>query len=106
MKDKNQKLFEKLAKTVQSAGRKIAYGAACLWYGARDPETPGHIKATALGPLLYLVNPIDAIPDITPFVGFTDDATVIAGAVALLAMRIRARHKSQAKALVAEWLGK
>lgn len=106
MKEKNRKLFERLALTAAKAGRKIAYGAACLWYVAMDPETPAHIKATALGPLAYLVNPFDAIPDMTPLVGFSDDAAVIAGAVALLAVRIRARHKAQAKALVAEWLGK
>jgi uncharacterized membrane protein YkvA (DUF1232 family) len=105
MSSKEQKLWEKLAQTGKKAGRKIAFGAACLWYVAIDPKTPPHIKATALGPLAYLVNPLDAIPDLTPVVGFSDDAAVIAGALALLAVRIRAHHKNKARELIEEWFG-
>lgn len=105
MENQDRKLWEKLSKTSKLAGRKVAYGAACLWYVAMDPKTPRHVRIAALGPLAYLVNPLDAIPDFTPVVGFSDDATVIAGALLLLALRIRPEHKGQARALVSEWFG-
>ncbi len=35
-------------------------------------------KALIIGTLLYFINPFDILPDITPFVGFIDDMSVIA----------------------------
>ncbi|MCB0393651.1 MAG: DUF1232 domain-containing protein [Bdellovibrionales bacterium] len=34
-------------------------------------------KAMIVGALLYFINPFDAVPDLTPFVGFIDDLGVI-----------------------------
>ncbi len=34
-------------------------------------------KALVIGALLYFINPIDAIPDLTPYLGFIDDIGVI-----------------------------
>lgn len=34
-------------------------------------------KALIVGALLYFINPLDLIPDITPFIGFTDDFGVV-----------------------------
>lgn len=40
--------------------------------------------APAVGALLYFISPIDLIPDYIPFVGFVDDAAVIAAVCAYL----------------------
>ena len=40
-------------------------------------EVPWETIAYALGAMLYLVNPLDAIPDPIPIVGLVDDAAVI-----------------------------
>lgn len=32
---------------------------------------------TVIATLLYFVNPLDLIPDLIPFIGFTDDATIL-----------------------------
>lgn len=34
-------------------------------------------KAIVLGALIYFINPLDAIPDLTPLIGFGDDLGVI-----------------------------
>jgi uncharacterized membrane protein YkvA (DUF1232 family) len=49
-----------------------------------DPAVSKAKKAAAVGALLYFINPLDAIPDFSPFVGFVDDAAVIAAAVTYL----------------------
>ena len=36
------------------------------------------MKATLLGAIAYFVLPFDAIPDMLPVLGFTDDAAVLA----------------------------
>lgn len=38
-------------------------------------------KSLAIGALLYVVSPVDAIPDIIPILGLTDDAAIITAAV-------------------------
>ena len=53
-----------------------------LWKLVKDPNAAWGAKATAIGALVYVISPIDAIPDIIPILGLTDDAGVIALAVA------------------------
>jgi uncharacterized membrane protein YkvA (DUF1232 family) len=54
-------------------------------------------KALIVGALLYVISPIDIIPDFIPVAGYVDDAAVIAGVVALLADRLRRfREKREA----------
>ena len=43
----------------------------------KNPNTPAHIKAIAIGAIIYVIVPIDAIPDIVPIGGLVDDAAII-----------------------------
>lgn len=56
-----------------------------LWELVCDPNAAWKSKATALGALLYLISPLDAIPDPIPVFGLMDDVGVIMAAVANLA---------------------
>lgn len=42
-----------------------------------NPSTPKHIKAIAIGAIIYVVAPVDAIPDIIPVGGLVDDAAIV-----------------------------
>ena len=48
-----------------------------LWEAFKDPKTPASIKALIIGGLIYMVSPIDLIPDVIPVLGLTDDVGVI-----------------------------
>ena len=48
-----------------------------LWAGFNSPNTPVSLKAMIIGGLIYMVSPVDLIPDFIPFLGLTDDAGVI-----------------------------
>jgi uncharacterized membrane protein YkvA (DUF1232 family) len=48
-----------------------------LWQFIRDPEVAWSRKAMAAGSLLYLVSPLDAVPDVIPVGGLLDDVAVI-----------------------------
>ena len=41
--------------------------------------------------------PVDAIPDVLPVIGFTDDAAVLAVAIKLVAGAIRPEHRAAAR---------
>ena len=68
------------------------------WFCARDPATPRRVRLTLLAALGYFVLPIDALPDIMPLLGFTDDAAVIAAVLATLGAHVKRRHHDQAEA--------
>lgn len=56
---------------------------ALVWAMLRDPRTPGAAKLTAVLAVLYVLSPVDLIPDVVPLLGWLDD-----GVVALLLMRL------------------
>ena len=71
------------------------------WFCARDPATPRRVRMTLLAALGYFVLPLDAIPDIMPLLGFTDDAAVIAAAIAAVAGSITIEHRERARQALA-----
>lgn len=75
----------------------FAEDALALYYCARDPMTETRVKLIILGALAYLVMPIDTIPDLLPILGFTDDAAVLAAAVAAVRGSIEPRHREKAR---------
>lgn len=51
--------------------------ARLLFDLARDPRVPLRAKIIAGAAALYLVNPIDVIPDVLPVIGQVDDVTAV-----------------------------
>jgi uncharacterized membrane protein YkvA (DUF1232 family) len=78
----------------------FAADALSVYYAARDPLTPIASKGMMLAALAYFIMPIDAIPDIIPGLGFTDDAAVFAALIALLGRTLKPHHKEAAQALL------
>ena len=67
-----------------------------LWRFIRAPEMPWSRKAMAAGSLLYLVSPLDAVPDVIPVGGLLDDVAVILFVVhveATAEVEIRKHHR-------------
>jgi uncharacterized membrane protein YkvA (DUF1232 family) len=79
-----EKVDKKLNGMQKGDLKKIWDKVLLLWDMTKDPKAPWESKAMAVGALIYTVSPIDAIPDVLPVLGLTDDAGVIAAAVAAL----------------------
>ncbi len=58
---------------------------ALAWLMLRDPRTPLLSKAAIVAAGLYVLSPIDLVPDYIPVLGWIDD-----GLVAMLFLRIAA----------------
>ncbi len=58
--------------------------ARLLWRALRHPQAPGWLKPAALLLLLYVVSPIDFIPEAIPVLGVMDDIVLIPLAIRFL----------------------
>ena len=72
------------------------------WYCAIDRDTPAYVRAVLLGAAAYFVLPADVVPDIIAGLGYTDDASVLAAAIAAVGRNIRPEHRERARAKVDE----
>lgn len=97
-----EKVREGFLPKIRKVAAKIPFAADALsvWWAARDPETPMAAKGMMLAGLAYFVLPTDALPDILPVIGFTDDAAVIAALMAILGKTLKPRHKEAAQAFL------
>jgi uncharacterized membrane protein YkvA (DUF1232 family) len=97
-----EKVQEGFLPKIRKVAAKIPFAADALsvWWCARDPETPAAAKGMMLAGLAYFVLPTDALPDILPVIGFTDDAAVIAALVAILGKTLKPSHKEAAQAFL------
>ena len=73
----DSRLWRKLKKVAQKAGRKAVYYVLVLYYVARDPAVPSSMKLKILGALGYFILPLDFIPDAILGLGFTDDLAAL-----------------------------
>ena len=89
--------WEKVKKTGKSAGHEILEKAFTLYYCLLDPDTPHMIKVTIVSALGYFILPLDAIPDLTPGVGYADDLGALCIALTLAHVHIKDEHKQKAK---------
>jgi uncharacterized membrane protein YkvA (DUF1232 family) len=71
------------------------------YYAAFDRQTPLQVKAALIGALAYFVLPADAMPDILPMLGYTDDALVLVTALRLVSGHIRDEHREAARQALA-----
>ncbi|MHC5655610.1 YkvA family protein [Stappia sp.] len=67
------------------------------YYCALDPATPVRVRGGILAALAYFVMPMDAIPDMLVGIGYTDDASVLMGVMALVRAHVRDEHIEAAR---------
>lgn len=104
MKDKQRFLtsvWHKILKHSKAIGQKTVYSVLLMFYAFRRKETPAFARSIIIGTLGYFLSPFDAIPDLSPIIGYTDDLGVLSfGLVTIAAyindeIRIKARKALQ-----------
>jgi uncharacterized membrane protein YkvA (DUF1232 family) len=83
----------------------LLYAASLMCYAYTGVELPARVKRIVMGALAYLISPIEAIPDLSPIIGYTDDLGVLAYGLVMIApynkqvVRLAAGHNLHA------WIG-
>jgi uncharacterized membrane protein YkvA (DUF1232 family) len=88
---------------VQRVASRLPFAEDLLaaYYCAYDRHTPLQVKAALLAALAYFVMPLDVMPDILPFLGFTDDALVLVTALRMVSSHITVEHREAARQALA-----
>jgi uncharacterized membrane protein YkvA (DUF1232 family) len=89
--------WDKVKSQAAKAGKDLIEKGLVLYYTWDDDDTPMWAKATIVGALGYFISPVDAVPDVLPVVGYSDDLAVLVGAIATVAGSIKKAHKEAAK---------
>ena len=94
-----ESFWDKITGVLKKAGAELIYKALQLYYATQNPACPVAVKGTIYAALGYFILPIDLIPDVIPFVGFTDDLLAVGAALTMAHLYIddnvlqRARDK-------------
>ncbi|CAN5453043.1 hypothetical protein BH10PSE16_BH10PSE16_24420 [soil metagenome] len=59
-----------------------------LWFALRHPDAPGWLKLGTALIALYVLSPVDLIPDMLPVVGVVDDLVLVPLAIRWLLKRL------------------
>ena len=97
--------WEKLKNFAKAAGYELVLMALKLYYAAQKPEVPAPAKAVIFAALAYFISPIDAIPDVTPVVGYADDLGALTIAMGVVATHIDDGVVAKAKQKITQWFG-
>lgn len=94
-----------VGKLSKRGGHKLLSSALTLFFCLKDSETPAWAKSVIVGALGYLIFPMDLMPDAILGAGFTDDWSVIVGAMAAVIAHIKDEHRERASAFADRFLG-
>jgi len=99
----DKRFWTKAKNHAKIAGKKVLKPALTLYYTMHDKETPKWAKGIIIGSLAYFIWPADAIPDIIPALGYTDDLGVLTAAIASVAVSIKPEHNKLATEKLKQW---
>ena len=87
---KTAEVEEGLWSKIERTGEKISFvnDILALYKYMKDESVQWYRKAIVIGALLYFIAPVDAIPDLTPLVGYLDDLGVITAVVKFLGQEL------------------
>ncbi|NND06944.1 MAG: DUF1232 domain-containing protein [Saprospiraceae bacterium] len=99
------KFLNLLKAIVRKASIKTIYVGLLLFHAYQRTETPLWAKRMVLGTLAYLLAPIDAIPDLSPFIGFTDDFGLLMFGLVSIAGYVNQDVRLSARTQLEKWFG-
>ncbi len=103
-KEYNEKsFFDKLKKVLKVVGVKGVYMLLLLYNTLQRKDIPPKEKSIIIGALGYFILPLDALPDITPIVGYSDDIFALGMAILKVMPYIDDEMKENSKEQIKKW---
>ena len=89
--------WSKVKSMAKKAGIKLIYIALLLYYYLQSSHISTKDKAIIYGALGYFIFPFDIIPDYIPFIGYTDDLSILMYAYKKVKSKIDDHIREKAK---------
>ena len=96
-------LWEKIKKFSKAAGTKVIYAVLLLYYAMKDSSVSLKTKLFIAASLGYFIMPADAVFDLTPIIGYSDDLGVLLFALKQISSAITGEVKENARNKITEW---
>lgn len=96
-------LWEKIKKFPKAAGAKVIYAVLLLYYAMKDSKVSLKTKLFIAASLGYFILPTDAIFDLMPIIGYSDDLGVLLFTLKQISSAITTEVKENARNKIAEW---
>lgn len=97
--------WDKLKGYAKIAGREVVEKALLLYYAAQEEKAPAWAKGTIIAALGYFIMPLDAVADLTPAIGYTDDLGVLVLALAAVAAYVNDNVREKTAEKMQRWFG-
>ncbi len=99
-----QKTWNWLVANARQMGRDLVEQALLLYFGYQQPDLPFWARARIAGALLYVISPIDLIPDLLPG-GLLDDLAILNLALRSVQRYLSDDTRAKARAQLVKWFG-
>jgi len=94
-----------LRRRISALSTPLLYGALLMFFAMKRSDTPAWAKRIVTGAFVYLFAPLDAIPDLAPIVGYTDDLGVLTYGLVMIAAYVNNEVRASARRTLKEWIG-
>lgn len=101
-----KKLADKINKSFGSLGQKLVYSVLLMYNAFKNERTPSWAKNIIIGALGYFLSPIDMIPDLSPFLGYTDDIGILSFGLVTIACYINEEVRSKSVTQLKKFFGR
>ncbi len=98
-------LWEKIKNYSKIAGTKVIYVVLLLYYILKDKNVNSKTKLSVAAALGYFILPTDAIFDLTPIIGYSDDLGVLLFVLTTVSSNLTPEIKEKAQKKMGEWFG-
>lgn len=86
-----------LREKLKEIGGTVRDHAVLLYLVLTDQETPAWVRVATVAALGYVIWPFDAVPDLFPLAGYTDDLAVMTGLLMTLEDQITPEMREKAR---------
>jgi uncharacterized membrane protein YkvA (DUF1232 family) len=100
-----ESLWKKIKKFSKTAGTTVVYAVLLLYYVMKSKEVTVKTKVSIAAALGYFILPTDAIFDLTPLVGYSDDLGVLIFALSQVSSNVTPEIRELARQKLGEWFG-
>ena len=98
-------LWVKIKKFSKDAGIKVVYAVLLLYFVMESKNVGVKTKLSIAAALGYFILPTDAIFDLTPLIGYSDDLGVLLFALSQISSSITPDIKEKARQKLKDWFG-